>query len=136
MKFKIQGDVEKPELGSDGVYYNVRSNVRVDVRPNEDLLVDTGISVFVNSNEQAVVVGFNGDDLVLEPGKWQQLKVKIVNKTERSFMIYQGQVIGYIITSQHQEEMKKPKSLILNSSAALEIPEAPGFYKKGCGGCN
>lgn len=98
MKFKRQSnypDVELPEKVNATYYINVRSAVRVDVRPNETLRVPTGVSASVARTEKAALIGTVSGviDAALTSG---DLYITITNEGDRNFMIYPGMVLAEI----------------------------------------
>ena len=137
MRFKAVGDVEKPERGEDGRYYGVRSAERRDVRPNEALLIYTGIEVMLEAGEECTVISITGDEARLSSRGYQELSVVVANSGDRVIMLYPGQVIAHIEVNKISESGKaRVKKAVLSSSATFdEAPQEPGFHKKPCGGC-
>ena len=112
MKFRKRLEfVELPEKsGSD--YLNVRSAVRIDVRPGETLNVDTGLNYMIPKNDSAnwTIVGSNVVRFGLTPSGYRHLYIKIHNHGRRNIMIYVGEVIASIIGTLKPKPVKKVKA--------------------------
>jgi len=112
MKFRKRLEfVELPEKsGSD--YLNVRSAVRIDVRPGETLNVDTGLNYMIPKNDSAnwTIVGSNVVRFGLTPSGYRRLYVKIRNHGHRNIMIYVGEVIASIIGTMKPKPPKRAKA--------------------------
>jgi len=121
VKFKKAfADIEKPEKSGDR-YINVRSAERVDVRPGATRTIDTGVEVSVAKMEFAFVAGENVVEETLEPGGYRPLTVTITNDTERTMLVYPGQVLAsiYVKILGKKKSAVTPKKAVFESKAKL-----------------
>ena len=129
MKFRKRLEfVELPEKsGSD--YLNIRSAVRIDVRPGEILSVDTGLDYMIPKNDVATwaVVGSNVVRLELTPSGYKRLYVKIRNRGHRNLMIYVGHVIASIIGTMKPKPPKRARAArkkVATFTSKVELKDA------------
>ena len=119
MKRKLE-DVELPEKVSSTRYINVRSAQRVDVRPGETVVIETGVLVAMAAGEMARVRGKNVKPTSIAPKGYKDLLVTMVNRGDRNLLIYPGQVIASIeIVKKKVETRKKRKRATLYTEAKL-----------------
>ena len=129
MKFRKRLEfVELPEKDGNN-YLNVRSAVRIDVRPGETLSVDTGLDYMVPKNDSATwaVVGSNVVRFELTPSGYRRLYVKIRNHGHRNIMIHVGEVVASIIGTMKPKPVKKVKAAgkkVATFTSELELEDA------------
>jgi len=94
--YKTDENADFPEkvsrpYGND--YLNLRSSIRVDVRPGETLLIPTGFRISISKGQEVFAVDIYGSNRVsLESGK--SANITITNHTDRNYLISVGQSIG------------------------------------------
>lgn len=123
--YKTDQTVEFPEKTPEG-YKNIRSSVRVDVRPGECLLVATGIALDFNpKQEQVRVFPVIGMDYILD--KSGNLSIILCNTDIRNYYVYPGAVIAYLeykkLKSTHLEDTKLNFEEELETSAQAILGE-------------
>jgi len=109
MKFRKRLEfVELPEKSGND-YLNVRSAVRIDIRPGETLDVDTGLDYMVSSNDPSrwsVAGDFNVFEAGLTSGGYKPLYIKVRNMGNRNIMIYVGEPIARVVGTMKPVEKK------------------------------
>jgi len=134
MKFKrLDASIELPEKESDGHYINVRSSVRVDVRPGETRLIPTGVNVVLSKDEKAKLVVTASTATYTYDLESGAMEVKVVNNGARNIPIYPGMVIAEIVSSATKKATIVSGARMVDPST--KISNAPGFHKKPCDGC-
>jgi len=137
---RLNDQVELPEKTNNNKYINVRSAVRIDVRPGETVEVPTGVAVSLAKEETAYISGPNVVPTELPHGKYKEIIVPIYNDGDRNLLIYPGQVIATISVERKKKAtivtkatlvQKKPTKSEYLDSASTEA----GFHEKPCGGC-
>jgi len=119
-------DVELPERSGVGHYINLRSAERIDVRPNETVVISTGVKISRSKGEKVMFASSIGD-YKLEPVKSGEIKVSITNSGDRNIIVYPGMVIGELLSD-------TSKTTTLTGTAT--ISKNPGFYSKSdCSKC-
>lgn len=96
--YRIDKEIDFPEKVSrayGNAYLNVRSIIRIDVRPQETILVPTGFRVsFLKKQRVYSVNKFNGGRYELTSG--ELLYIEITNETKNNYKISPGQAIGHL----------------------------------------
>lgn len=138
MRFKRIGnydDVELPEKATASLYVNVRSAVRIDVRPGETLDIPTGVRVTVGRNEKAYLEELI-DGMVPKQIKSGELFVTVKNKGKRNIMVYPGQALAEIVVKKETKKAtavtKEVRKATFTSEATVrsDTSDAPGFHSK------
>jgi len=126
MKFRKRLEfVELPEK-SENDYINVKSAVRIDVRPGETLSVDTGLEYMIPKNDSALwwVVGLNVVETKLTSGGYRPLYIKVRNPGHRNHMIYVGESIARIVGTVKPKKAKATKKRVTTFTSELELEDA------------
>lgn len=109
MKFRKRLEfVELPEKSGND-YLNVRSAVRIDIRPGETLDVDTGLDYMVSNNDPSrwsIAGDFNVFEAELTSGGYKPLYIKVRNMGNRNIMIYVGEPIARVVGTTKPVEKK------------------------------
>lgn len=129
MRFrKLNKEVELPEKSTPNRYINVRASERVDIKPGLAREVETGVEVSVKKDEIASVVGKNVLEEVLEPGGYRPLTVTICNHSDRTMMVYPGQVVASVlleVISTKETKPEKYKRTTFSSEVTLIREDEP-----------
>lgn len=117
MKFirTVKG-VEFPErIRNTNEYINIRSSVRVDIRPQEEIDVPTGLKISLSKGEKAFVFPVMENTVYPKKvfSKTSDLFVTIKNTTIRTLQISPGQAIATMT-------VKKPKNKSQDSEKSAE----------------
>ena len=96
--YRLNKNVDFPEkvsrpYGND--YLNLRSSIRVDVRPGETLLIPTGFRLSLSKDQKVFASDiFKSNRVSLKSG--EQVSITITNHTDRNYLISIGQSIGHL----------------------------------------
>jgi dUTPase len=105
---RLEKDIEFPERNSSKdlvVYENIRSNMRIDARPEETVLISTGLRLDYDPEKYKVFINNLLDGSVMEnPPYNEELCVETYNETAKTKQIYRGQVIARLEAERIKED--------------------------------
>ena len=127
MKFRKRLEfVELPEKDGSN-YLNIRSAVRIDVRPGEILSVNTGLEYMVPKNDTATWAVASSSTVIgdsLTPGGYKPLYIKLHNPGHRNLMIYVGETIATIVGTMKPKKVKAAKKKVATFTSEFELEDA------------